>query len=285
MDGTRISLLGDLLAWATDANSHRICWLNGLAGTGKTTVAESFCRILAQKDMLGASFFCSRDNETKRNVRNIIPYLAKVLAHMLPCYQQELITVLSTHRDPRGLNLQDQYQYIIVEPLNTIAGARSEPLVLSVDALDECEDKEGTEELLRVIIEASLDFPLKFFLTGRPEVALRQGFQVDNFGDKHKSYELHNIEHHLVEADIRMYLSRQLEILKNKQRKDREDWPANEVNALIERSGALFIFAATAIKFLSDAKGNPTKRLRKLAMLNNDSIEATRGIDSLIPGG
>ncbi|KIJ30639.1 hypothetical protein M422DRAFT_267789 [Sphaerobolus stellatus SS14] len=281
MGGTRVSLLGDLLAWATDANSHHVCWLNGLAGTEKTTVTESFCRILAQKEMLGASFFCSRDNEARRKVRNIIPFLAKVLAHMLPCYRQELVTVLSTHRDPMGLNLQDQYQYLIVEPLNAISGARSEPLVLSVDALDECEDQEGIEELLRVILGASLYFPLKFFLTGRPESALRQGFQVDNFGDKHKSIQLHNIERHLVEADICMYLSRKLENLKNKQQKDREDWPADEVNALIKRSGTLFIFAATAIKFLSDAKGNPTKRLRKLAMLNNDSIEATRSIDSL----
>ncbi|KIJ30644.1 hypothetical protein M422DRAFT_267794 [Sphaerobolus stellatus SS14] len=268
MDGTRVSLLGDLLAWATDGNSHSVCWLNGLAGTGKTTVAESFCRILAQKDAW-------------RKVRNIVPFLAKVLAHMLPCYRQELVTVLSTHRDPMGLNLQDQYQYLIVEPLSIISGTRSEPLVLSVDALDECEDKEGTEELLRVILGASLDFPLKFFLTGRPEAALRQGFQVNNSGDKHKSYQLHNIERHLVEADICMYLSRQLEILKNKQWKDREDWPADEINALIEKSGTLFIFAATAIKFLSNAKGNPIKRLRKLAMLNNDSIEATRSIDSL----
>ncbi|KIJ53551.1 hypothetical protein M422DRAFT_139107, partial [Sphaerobolus stellatus SS14] len=280
MDGTRVSLLGNLLAWATDASSHRVCWLNGLAGTGKTTVTESFCRILARKEMLGASFFCSRDDEARRNVRNIIPFLAKILACMLPSYQQELVTVLSTHRDPRGLNLQDQYQYLIVEPLNTISGVRSEPLVLSVDALDECEDKDGTEELLRVILEASLDFPLKFFLTGRPESALRQGFQVDNFGHNHKSYQLHDIERHLVEADIHMYLSRQLEILKNKKGNDK-DWPADEVNALIKRSGTLFIFAATAIKFLSDAKGNPTKRLKKLIMLNNDSIEATRSIDSL----
>ncbi|KIJ53561.1 hypothetical protein M422DRAFT_154802 [Sphaerobolus stellatus SS14] len=126
---------------------------------------------------------------------------------MLPSYRQELVTVLSTHRDPRGLNLQDQYQYLIVEPLNTISGVRSEPLVLSVDALDECGDKDGTEELLRVILEASLHFPLKFFLTGRPESALRQGFQVDNLGHNHKRYQLHDIEHHLVEADIHILVT------------------------------------------------------------------------------
>ncbi|KIJ41240.1 hypothetical protein M422DRAFT_255747, partial [Sphaerobolus stellatus SS14] len=282
MDGTRVSLLGDLLAWATDANSHHVCWLNGLAGTGKTTVTESFCRILARKEMLGASFFCSRNDEARRNLYNIIPFLAKILARMLPSYRQKHITVLHTYHDPKGLNLQDQYQHLIVEPLNAIhiSGERSEPLVLSVDALDECEDKDGMEEFLHVILEASLDFPLKFFLTGCPESALRQGFQVDNFGHNYKSYQLHNIEHHLVEADICMYLSRQLEILKNKKGKDK-DWPTDEVNALIKRSGTLFIFAATAIKFLSDAKGNPTECLRKLANLNNDSIEATRSIDSL----
>ncbi|KIJ25029.1 hypothetical protein M422DRAFT_193952, partial [Sphaerobolus stellatus SS14] len=282
MDGTRVSLLGDLLAWATDANSHHVCWLNGLAGTGKTTVTESFCRILAQKEMLGASFFCSRNDEARRNVRNIIPFLAKILALMLPSYRQKLITVLHTYHDPKGLNLQDQYQHLIVEPLNAIhiSGEKSEPLVLSVDALDECEDKDGTEELLRVILEASLHFPLKFFLTGRPESALCQGFQVDNSGHNHKSYRLHDIECHLVEADICMYLSRQLEILKNKQQMD-IDWPTDDVNALIKRSGTLFIFAATAIKFLRDAKGNPINHLRKLGMLNPDSIEATRSIDSL----
>ena len=42
MKGTRVAILEDLLAWAIDPDSPRIFWLDGMAGTGKSTIALSF---------------------------------------------------------------------------------------------------------------------------------------------------------------------------------------------------------------------------------------------------
>src|ERR1700733_10590560 len=72
-EGTRKTILGQLEKWATDPATAAVYWLNGLAGTGKSTIAVSLCEMLAEKEMLGASFFCSRQLPNCRDSRLIIP--------------------------------------------------------------------------------------------------------------------------------------------------------------------------------------------------------------------
>ena len=60
MKGTRQQILAELEEWAFDDTAPRVCWLNGMAGTGNTCIAHTFSEILDEKQMLGASFFCSR---------------------------------------------------------------------------------------------------------------------------------------------------------------------------------------------------------------------------------
>ena len=59
--GTRESILKDLMLWARSPQDQNVFWLNGLAGTGKSTIAQSFSEAVAEEGFLGASFFCSRD--------------------------------------------------------------------------------------------------------------------------------------------------------------------------------------------------------------------------------
>ncbi|KAF8601778.1 hypothetical protein BDV93DRAFT_545678, partial [Ceratobasidium sp. AG-I] len=61
--GTRVEVLHNLKTWAEDGESKKIYWLNGMAGTGKTTIAYSFCDQLNNSLALSASFFCSRQPE------------------------------------------------------------------------------------------------------------------------------------------------------------------------------------------------------------------------------
>jgi adenylylsulfate kinase-like enzyme len=56
--------LRDLQRWSTDPAAHRIFWLDGMAGTGKSAIARSFCRFLHENSLLGGSFFCLRGNES-----------------------------------------------------------------------------------------------------------------------------------------------------------------------------------------------------------------------------
>src|SRR5271154_3631422 len=108
--GTRLSLLSTLLEWATADDSSHVLWLNGMAGTGKTTVTETFCSLLNKKGLLGASFFCSIKSKTpRRDVHAIIPSIAKALARNHPRFCESLVEVLATVPDPLGMDLEDQY--------------------------------------------------------------------------------------------------------------------------------------------------------------------------------
>ena len=73
---TREKILADLVAWAADAGDMSIYWLNGMAGTGKTTIAFTFCQILDNIEVLGASFFCSDLDNDSSNANLIFPTLA-----------------------------------------------------------------------------------------------------------------------------------------------------------------------------------------------------------------
>ncbi|KAF7506684.1 hypothetical protein GJ744_011513 [Endocarpon pusillum] len=58
--GTRVELLRQIDIWASDRGSECIFWLNGMAGTGKSTISRTVAQNLADVGDLGASFFFKR---------------------------------------------------------------------------------------------------------------------------------------------------------------------------------------------------------------------------------
>ena len=79
--GTRVGVLADLREWSGDAHAPSVFWLNGMAGTGKSAIARSFCFDLRRESLLGGSFFCSHRGSTDQSdVRRIIPTLAISMA-------------------------------------------------------------------------------------------------------------------------------------------------------------------------------------------------------------
>ncbi|CAE6531259.1 unnamed protein product [Rhizoctonia solani] len=56
-ENTRVNILSDSTAWADNPTGAKIYWMNGMAGTGKTTIAYSLCEELAATGQLAASFF------------------------------------------------------------------------------------------------------------------------------------------------------------------------------------------------------------------------------------
>jgi len=57
LSNTRVELLSQITEWAKDRNGKPIFWLNGMAGTGKSTIARTVTQLLADNGQLGASFF------------------------------------------------------------------------------------------------------------------------------------------------------------------------------------------------------------------------------------
>ena len=81
MKGTRREVLLQLENWSKDEQDKQVFWLNGLAGTGKSTIAQTFAEMCFADGKLGASFFCSRDFEDRSNLWSILPTLAFQLAY------------------------------------------------------------------------------------------------------------------------------------------------------------------------------------------------------------
>ena len=58
--GTRTAILDEIELWIRDLYDPRtVYWLNGLAGTGKSTIAQTIAERTFADGRLGASFFCS----------------------------------------------------------------------------------------------------------------------------------------------------------------------------------------------------------------------------------
>jgi hypothetical protein len=170
MKGTRVSLLNDLQQWSMDVTAPPIFWLDGMAGTGKSAIALSFCRFLHENQRLGGSFFCSRGHESRANVRRILPTLAWFLARQDSQYQETLLAILRDAPDLADYTIKRQVEFLLEKPLLRVSVNRQRPpLVLAIDALDECTSAEDVEQLLNKLLSISKDLPLKIFLTSRPE--------------------------------------------------------------------------------------------------------------------
>ncbi|KAF8761467.1 WD domain, G-beta repeat [Rhizoctonia solani] len=59
-ENTRTAILARLCEWANDPSSRTVNWVSGMAGTGKTTIAYTFSKILDSHGQLAASFFCTQ---------------------------------------------------------------------------------------------------------------------------------------------------------------------------------------------------------------------------------
>ncbi|KZS97378.1 WD40 repeat-like protein, partial [Sistotremastrum niveocremeum HHB9708] len=274
-EGTREALLQELMLWSQNPLTERIYWLNGMAGTGKTTIAYSFCDTLGQQNFLGASFFCSRAVEETRHVHRIIPTIVHTLAenrHLPARFASSIINALT--RDDSLANtamLEKQCQALLVDPLNiSMRDSGFFPIII-IDALDECSDAEQVHRLLRTLFQRAPSLPVKFFVTSRPET------EHQKYQDAHlyHSFILHNIEGDLVKADITKYLNDKFNSLRSLRDMGISD---SDVKALAEQADNLFIFASTAFKFISDPLINdPEGRLQLL--LRSDW--ETSALDSL----
>jgi hypothetical protein len=138
-------------------------------------------------------------------------------------------------------------------------------LVLVIDALDECDDDDDIRIVIELLAEAqALSGPkVRVFLTSRPEVAIRHGF-YDVPDTSHQCFVLHHIASSVVDADIELFLKHNLAITGREQRLP-AGWPGSEVVAkMVQRSNGLFIWAATAHRFVQQGRRFAARRLESV---------------------
>ena len=280
--GTRESVLEGIMRWAKDPQGKDVFWLNGLAGTGKSTIAQTFSEMVAKAGILGASFFCSRDYLDRRELKNIFPTLAYQLSCRYPTFRKHVIRAIKQDPTITNNSLVSQLEDLIVGPLSS----SNISCVIIVDALDECIDDQPASAILSVLGRHVKQLsPLKFFITGRPEPRIRSGFRLPLLEPLTRIFLLHEVNRSTTDDDIRLYLQEKLTAV-SKRRSDldlSDPWPCEEdLTALTKKSSGLFIFASTLVRFIESEHHEPNERLQ-LIITQSDSTfhEGRAGIDPL----
>ena len=250
-------MLDEIECWAEDFKKSPVFWLNGLAGTGKTTIAQTITEWIFTKGGLGASFSCSCNFEDCSDLRFIFPTLAFQLAHKYPGFQSHLVSLLRTNPDVVYESLCNQMQKLIAEPLQK-AGVST---VIMIDALDKCKDDESSSAILSVLGRFVEQISkVKFFITSRPEPQIKTGFCLPLLIESTDIFVLHDVHPSLTNGDIRLFIKHELTVLGQRCRLD--GWPTDEnINILCHRAAGLFVYTIATVKFLDSDTHLPKHQL------------------------
>ena len=250
-----------------------VYWLNGLAGTGKTTIAQTISERIFSDGRLGASFFCSRDFSDRSNLHFIFPTLAVQLARTYAKFRSVFVPLVQSDPGITEQSLYNQMKELIVNPL--IESDVS--TVIVIDALDECKDKEPASAILSVLGQFVSEIPkVKFFVTGRPEPRIRAGFRLPLLAKETNVFILHNVEQGLINNDIWRFLSRGFLEIAGRQG-GLDGWPTKEqLDLLCKRAAGLFVYAVATIKFIDHTHNGPEEQLDRLLQSSESSAHEGR---------
>ncbi|KAG8689688.1 hypothetical protein FRC11_001247, partial [Ceratobasidium sp. 423] len=251
-ENTRSNELKQVHTWARDPNSSSVFWINGMAGTGKTTIAYSLCEEFNHRHQLVASFFCSRSLSECRDVSRIIPSIAWELAEFSGLFRDALVKgARNAGYHPDYYSLDRQFTTLIAQPLLEVERSLPDHLVIVIDALDECDDKEGTCLLLELLLARASDLPVKFLVSSRPEPEIRGPMKNQGLPAASRLV-LHELDRNIAEEEIATYLkgSLPLRMPPDSGFSDLHPTPY-AVETLTQRSGGFFTYAATAKRHVS----------------------------------
>ncbi|KAG6848232.1 hypothetical protein H0H93_002082 [Arthromyces matolae] len=283
LPGTRINILNQLEAWAEDPSAKTVFWLNGHAGSGKSTIAQSFCRRAFSDGKLGGSFFCSRDSEARSNLDMIFPTIAFQLACNFPSISCYIVEILKMRPDVAKESLNNQLQKLLIEPLEQQS---SQSVVIVIDALDECKDREPSSIILSLLSRFIHRIPhVKWLITGRPEPSIRDGFCIPGLRPLTDTIILHEVPTSDINHDIRLFLETRLsDDFRNRRDLDLPTiWPPDDqVHTLTMKCNGLFIFASTAMQYMRLPYCSPVETLSNLCRTENTpSEQGALGLDKL----
>jgi hypothetical protein len=240
-----------------------------MAGTGKSTISHTFCEILDNGSLLGASFFCSRASTNTNNARLIIPTIAHALASASPSIKSKVVEAIEedhTLSESTYSSLDVQFNKLIRDPLQVSIGrdVRTYKVVV-IDAVDECTNFNVVSTLIKLILQSASCVPLKIFIASRDGGPIRAAF--DSTSSLRERFILHDVEKDVVEGDIRKYVETSLLQINSPGRgHNQEAWPSpSEMSKLIGQCSRLFIYAATVVRYIMDRCGSPSRRLSKIS--------------------
>ena len=168
LKNTRVSIRKEIDDWAQSTTSPNVFLLLGGAGTGKSTISTTIAEEYRRNDSLGCHLFFIRE---KSNPAIALPTIAYKLAE----YSLPVAEAIERHlRDVGELSsatLRSKFEFLLRKPLSEAAAKISSPVLIVLDAMDECGNHETRRSLLEVLRDGLPTLPpnFRFIISSRPE--------------------------------------------------------------------------------------------------------------------
>lgn len=169
-----------------------------------------------------------------------MPTIAHQLAQYSPSFWSALRRALIANPEVGGQNIVLQFKELLQQPLSEVKTEIFEGIVVVVDALDECGNKDIVRLMLEMLLRFAPDLSLKFFVTSRSKLVDKV---TSPAGIRPAWMHLDDIEWQSIEDDIKKYLA---EVLSPMRPPPKE----RQIDQLARNSGKSFIYAATAAHYV-----------------------------------
>ncbi|KAF8337013.1 uncharacterized protein EI90DRAFT_3119358 [Cantharellus anzutake] len=260
---TRIDLIERIMAWCrtTEDSKNRILLLTAVAGAGKTSVALSIAEECKREKISSSSFFFKAGEQSRPD--HLFSGMARSLATNDPAYRASLISTLQEDPALSTAPFATQFEKLVAEPLRLRTSSSGRPMVIIIDALDEC-DTEAFPLLANILRKEVPKLPIniKFFVTSR-QFDLVDRFLSLNYPINRLTI---NLSDDINMHDCAIYIRSQLRELKDVHNDMKVGMGEEDelVQCILERAGGLFIWISTVFRYMKVTGGDATKMLKKL---------------------
>ncbi|KAJ7833830.1 hypothetical protein B0H14DRAFT_3462391 [Mycena olivaceomarginata] len=264
--GTRTAVLEQLKVWSVDRMPEStLLWLHGSAGVGRSAIAQK------------------RGDPNHGTWHGLFTTLAYQLAKSVPELLRPIQQAVESDKLIDGRSMAVQFRCLLVEPFTHAPGLPSIPIMI-LDGLDECQDHKVQQNILRLFIEAirTGELPIRMLFSSRPEPHIREILEAaDTFAIcRHSALSADAAAY----EDIRLYLRDEFSRIHSEYTARGialgAVWPTPEaLGHLVKKSCGIFVYAATAIRFVDDQYSHPTDRLEAILSLEPES---TAPLDEIV---
>ena len=272
LENTRRNVLNDLMDWIADDSSEGkpVLWLYGSAGTGKSTVATTIAQIMRSLHRLGAFFFFNH-NIPQRNFATLIRTLAYQLAIFDDRFGAAISRVLENMENIAEMPLELQFERLLSAKTLESAEWSGGPIVLIIDALDECGSEADRKILMRVLSKGFSDLPsfIRIMVVSRPELDIQRALE-SHFNVRPYPLDIESVSHG---NDVLTFVRRRLEEIRIKEGY-LGGWPGDDkISSLANLAGGLFIWASSACLYI-ESGFDPNRRLSELLDKQREDISS-----------
>jgi hypothetical protein len=283
LEGTRIEIIDAIVCWALGADtplsdasnpitlisneSSRVLWLCGTAGAGKSSILRSCAKRISEVERKGAYYGFDK-NEPRANLTNLFSTIAQDLAELDDSRKQRLIN--AAKKDVairRSDSCKLQFEHFIIASFEDDKAVGQ--TVVFIDAFDESGDATARADALAILTKRASELPagLRVVVTSRYEGDIQDAVRDARQPQVPPAVEIvlvDDIPTHQTSRDIAKYIHHTLRGV-NEFRVDKYQ---RQLDALVDRAGTSFQWAATACRFIHSryAGVDPRDQIRKMLL-------------------